>query len=96
MIIPGGMNGRQLATEAVKRRPGLQVLYTSGYAENAIVHHGRLDAGVLLLPKPYLSSDNVVREKTATLLQRIDALKEAYPSLQRRVVAAATSRPPGS
>ncbi len=57
VIIPGGMNGRQLATEALARRQGLKVLYTSGYTENAIVHHGRLDAGVLLLPKPYLSSD---------------------------------------
>jgi signal transduction histidine kinase/CheY-like chemotaxis protein len=57
VIISGGMNGRQLATEALKRRPRLKVLYTSGYTENAIVHHGRLDAGVLLLPKPYLSSD---------------------------------------
>jgi signal transduction histidine kinase/CheY-like chemotaxis protein len=57
VIIPGGLNGRQLATEALKRRPELKVLYTSGYTENAIVHHGRLDAGVLLLPKPYLSSD---------------------------------------
>jgi signal transduction histidine kinase len=57
VIIPGGMNGRQLATEALKRRPGLKVLFTSGYTENAIVHHGRLDAGVLLLPKPYVSSD---------------------------------------
>jgi CheY-like chemotaxis protein len=57
VIIPGGLNGRQLATEALTRRPGLKVLYTSGYTENAIVHHGRLDAGVLLLPKPYLSSD---------------------------------------
>ena len=57
VILPGGMNGRQLATEALKRRPGLKVLYTSGYTENALVHHGRLDADVLLLAKPYLSSD---------------------------------------
>jgi CheY-like chemotaxis protein len=57
VMLPGGMNGRQLATEGMKRRRGLKVLYTSGYAENALVHHGRLDAGVLLLPKPYLSAD---------------------------------------
>jgi CheY-like chemotaxis protein len=57
VIIPGSMNGRQLAIEALTRRQGLKILYTSGYAENAIVHHGRLDAGVLLLPKPYLRSD---------------------------------------
>jgi CheY-like chemotaxis protein len=65
VIIPGGMNGRQLAREAVRRRPGLKVLYTSGYTENAIVHHGRLDAGVLLLPKPYLSSDLARMLRTA-------------------------------
>ena len=53
VIMPGGMNGRQLADEVAKRRPGLKVLYTSGYTENAIVHHGRLDEGVLLLAKPY-------------------------------------------
>jgi signal transduction histidine kinase len=65
VIIPGGMNGRQLAIEAQARRPGLKVLYTSGYTENAIVHHGRLDAGVLLLPKPYLSSDLARMIRTA-------------------------------
>jgi CheY-like chemotaxis protein len=53
VIMPGGMSGRELADEMTKRRPGLKVLYTSGYTDNAIVHHGRLDEGVLLLTKPY-------------------------------------------
>ncbi len=56
VIMPGGMTGRQLADETLKRRPGIKVLYTSGYTDNAIVHHGRLDAGVLLLTKPYRKS----------------------------------------
>ena len=43
VIMPGAMNGRQLADEIAKRRPGLKVLFTSGYTENAIIHHGRLD-----------------------------------------------------
>jgi len=51
--LPGGMNGRQLADEAMRRRSGLKVLFTSGYARNAIVHHGRLDPGVELLSKPF-------------------------------------------
>ncbi|MGA7809669.1 CHASE3 domain-containing protein [Bradyrhizobium sp.] len=53
VIMPGGMNGPQLADEVARRRPGTRVLYTSAYTENAIVHHGRLDEGVLLLSKPY-------------------------------------------
>jgi PAS domain S-box-containing protein len=57
VIMPGGMNGRQLAEEAMRRRPSLKVLFTSGYTEDAIVHHGRLDPGVLLLAKPYRKSD---------------------------------------
>jgi CheY-like chemotaxis protein len=55
--MPGGMNGRQLADEVRRRRPELKTLFTSGYTENAIIHHGRLDAGVLLLAKPYRKSD---------------------------------------
>jgi PAS domain S-box-containing protein len=57
VIMPGSMNGRQLVDEALKRRPSLKTLYTSGYTENAIVHHGRLDSGVLLLAKPYRQAD---------------------------------------
>ena len=57
VIMPGEMNGRQLVDEALKRRPSLKTLYTSGYTENAIVHHGRLDSGVLLLAKPYRKTE---------------------------------------
>ena len=47
------MNGRQLADEARRRAPGLKVLFTTGYARNAIVHDGRLDPGVELITKPF-------------------------------------------
>jgi CheY-like chemotaxis protein len=53
VVIPGGMSGRDLADEVARRKPGLKVLYTSGYTDNAIVHQGKLDDGVLLLTKPY-------------------------------------------
>ena len=52
VVLPGGMNGRQLADEAMRRRPGLKVLFTTGYTRNAIVH-GQLDAGVQMIGKPF-------------------------------------------
>jgi PAS domain S-box-containing protein len=57
VIMPGGINGRELAEEVAKHRPGTRVLYTSGYTGSAIIHHGRLDQGVLLLSKPYRKSE---------------------------------------
>jgi PAS domain S-box-containing protein len=51
--LPNGMNGRQLADEVRRRRADLKVLFTSGYARNAIVHHGRLDPGVEFITKPF-------------------------------------------
>ncbi|MCP4619496.1 MAG: PAS domain S-box protein [Bradyrhizobium sp.] len=68
VIMPGPMNGRQLAIEAARRLPRLKMLYTSGYTENAIVHHGRLDHGVLLLAKPYRKSElaRMIRQALAS------------------------------
>ncbi|MFG1420719.1 PAS domain S-box protein [Roseixanthobacter liquoris] len=53
VIMPGGINGRQLADQAQVRQPGLKVLFTTGYTRNAIVHNGQLDTGVELISKPY-------------------------------------------
>jgi len=71
VIMPGGMNGRQLADEVRKHRPNAKVLFTSGYTEDAIIHHGRLDPGVALLAKPYRKRDlaQAIRE----VLRRADA-----------------------
>jgi CheY-like chemotaxis protein len=57
VIMPGAMNGPDLVRKIRETTPAIKVLYTSGYTENAIVHNGRLDAGVLLLPKPYRRAD---------------------------------------
>ncbi|RXH21981.1 ATPase [Bradyrhizobium nanningense] len=57
VIMPGGMNGRELADAVRLRRPGVRVLFTSGYTDNAIVHEGHLDPGVALLGKPYRKSE---------------------------------------
>ena len=56
-MLPGGMNGRELATVIERRAPGINVLYMSGYTEDAIMHHGRLDADTDLLQKPFRRAD---------------------------------------
>ena len=50
---PSGMNGAVLAAQALAIRPKLRVLFTTGYARNALTHAGRLDSGVELIAKPY-------------------------------------------
>jgi CheY-like chemotaxis protein len=61
VVLPSGMMGNQLAEQARAVRPGLKVLFTTGYARNAIVHHGRLDAGVELITKPFSYADLAAR-----------------------------------
>jgi CheY-like chemotaxis protein len=65
VVMPGPINGRQLADEARKLDPGVRILFTSGYTENAIIHHGRLDSGLELLSKPY------TRDQLAAKLRRV-------------------------
>ena len=69
------MNGRQLADAARRLRPDLKVLFTTGYARNAIVHDGRLDPGVVLIPKPFTYA--AVAAKLADLLDDADGLRPA-------------------
>ncbi|MBV8784361.1 MAG: PAS domain S-box protein [Gammaproteobacteria bacterium] len=73
VILPGGMTGAQVASEARKLRPALKVLFTTGYARNAIFHHGRLDKGVQLITKPF--SFNDLAAKVRDVLDGMSQLK---------------------
>lgn len=57
VVLPGGLTGAQIAAHAAVLRPSLKVLYTTGYARNAIIHQGRLDKGVELIGKPFTSKE---------------------------------------
>jgi len=53
VVLPRGMNGREVAEAVRGRYPEIGVLFTSGYTENAVIHHGKVDEAVELLSKPY-------------------------------------------
>ncbi len=59
--LPNGMNGRQLADAARELRPGLKVLFITGYAENALLNHGHLDRGMQAMTKPFTMEALAVR-----------------------------------
>jgi two-component system NtrC family sensor kinase len=67
VVLPGGMNGRQLADEVLRLRPAIKVLFATGYTRNAIIHQGRLDPDVELLSKPFTS--DLLARKIAELLR---------------------------
>ncbi|MFM9844311.1 MAG: response regulator [Dongiaceae bacterium] len=67
VVMSGAVSGRVLANRAQELLPSLAVLFTSGYTENAIIHHGRLDEGVHLLSKPYREPE--LSQKLRTVLE---------------------------
>jgi CheY-like chemotaxis protein len=68
VVLPG-KNGRELATEIEKRRPGVKVIFMTGYSRNAIVHHGRLDRGTELITKPL--TEGVLARKIRQVLDGV-------------------------
>jgi PAS domain S-box-containing protein len=75
VVMPGPLRSPELARKARERIPGIGVLFTSGYTENAIVHGGRLDPGVNLLTKPYTKQVLADRIRTA-----LDQRSQAAPA----------------
>lgn len=69
--LPGGMNGRQMADAARVTRPDLKVLFITGYAENALLGHGRLASGMAVLTKPF-----AIETMTARIRSMIEASRE--------------------
>ncbi|HLY87673.1 MAG TPA: response regulator [Acetobacteraceae bacterium] len=59
--LPNGMNGRQLADAARELRPGLKVLFITGYAENALLSEGHLGRGMQAMTKPFTMEELAVR-----------------------------------
>jgi CheY-like chemotaxis protein len=57
VVMPGKIGGKALADEAARRWPRVAIVFMSGYTEHAIIHQGRLDAGVHLLTKPFRKQD---------------------------------------
>ena len=70
VVMPGAMRSPELARRARELHPGIEVLFTSGYTQNAIVHDGKLDAGVQLLSKPY-ARDQLARKIRQMLSKQV-------------------------
>ncbi|MFO1071356.1 MAG: CHASE3 domain-containing protein [Geminicoccaceae bacterium] len=79
VVMPGPLKAPEFTRRALEILPGLAVLYTSGYTENAIVHDGRLDDGVLLLSKPYRRDELAQRVRQALARRSRPALPQPQP-----------------
>jgi len=71
--LPNGIDGRQLVDDARKRWPELKVLFTTGYARTALIHHGRLEPGIELIVKPFSETSLAKRIRTILDQKRVAA-----------------------
>jgi CheY-like chemotaxis protein len=92
VVMPGSLRSPELARQARQLIPGIAVLFTSGYTQNAIVHGGRLDPGVELLSKPYRQEDLArrIRHLLANQ-QQVNALVTALRESQQEAAPPATA-----
>jgi CheY-like chemotaxis protein len=90
VVMPGPLRSPELARKARERLPDIAVLFTSGYTDNAIVHGGRLDAGIELLSKPY-TREALARKFRHVLRNRLRRKETAAAG----PVAETPSRQPG-
>ncbi|MET0404169.1 MAG: response regulator, partial [Cystobacter sp.] len=92
VVMPGPVRSPELARQAKAALPELEVLFTSGYTENAIVHGGRLDAGVHLLSKPYRRED--LARKIRQLMRNRQRQRQARELMSVRRERLRAARPP--
>jgi PAS domain S-box-containing protein len=71
VILPGGMNGADLAAEVRRRQPEIAVLFTSGYSREALIDKGQLDEAIELLKKPFRKAD--LAQKVKLVLDKVNA-----------------------
>lgn len=92
VVMPGNLRSPELARLATQRLPGLKVLFTSGYTQNAIVHSGRLDDGVELIAKPF-SRERLAQKIRAVLMSEepVVANEPPQPAASRPVADAGRS-----
>ncbi|MDB5916993.1 MAG: domain S-box [Massilia sp.] len=92
MVMPGPLRSPELARRARLAQPWMEVLFTSGYTENGIVHDGRLEPGVCLLSKPY-SREALARKLRHVFANRIHLMGLGHAGAGREGSAAAQSTP---